>query len=59
VIRDSQLSLVAIATGGRMRKITDLILRSLQSKRLEGWRQHADSRPSFETRRRRRSSEPD
>src|ERR1700687_3451624 len=29
---------------------TDLILRSLRSKRLEGWRQHSDSRLSFETR---------
>ena len=29
---------------------TDLILRSLRSKRLEGWRQRRDSRPSFETR---------
>jgi hypothetical protein len=31
-------------------KDTDLILRSLQSKRLEGWTQRRDSRPSFETR---------
>src|SRR5450631_4565172 len=31
-------------------KDTDLILRSLRSKRLEGWTQRADSRPSFETR---------
>jgi len=29
---------------------TDLILRSLRSKRLEGWTQHIDSRPSIETR---------
>src|SRR5258708_8685578 len=28
---------------------TDLILRSLRSKRLEGWAQGTDSRPSFET----------
>src|SRR6267378_4457826 len=31
-------------------KDTDLILRSLRSKRLEGWTQRRDSRPSFETR---------
>src|ERR1700694_1986095 len=31
-------------------KDTDLILRSLRSKRLEGWMQRRDSRPSFETR---------
>src|SRR5450631_2658719 len=31
-------------------KDTDLILRSLRSKRLEEWTQRADSRPSFETR---------
>src|SRR5450432_1703517 len=31
-------------------KDTDLILRSLRSKRLEGWTQRADSRPSFDTR---------
>jgi len=31
-------------------KDTDLILRSLRSKRLEGWTQRTDSRPSFETR---------
>src|SRR6266850_2752255 len=31
-------------------KDTDLILRSLRSKRLEGWTQRSDSRPSFETR---------
>src|SRR5258707_1221457 len=31
-------------------KNTDLILRSLRSKRLEGWTQRMDSRPSFETR---------
>src|SRR5882762_3514217 len=30
-----------------------LILRSLRSKRLEGWTQRRDSRPSFETRARR------
>src|SRR5712664_3166341 len=30
--------------------ISDLILRSLRSKRLEGWTQRMDSRPSFETR---------
>src|SRR6266566_2627193 len=36
--------------------ISDLILRSLRSKRLEGWMQGADSRPSFETRARARSS---
>src|SRR6267142_3208323 len=30
-------------------KDTDLILRSLRSKRLEGWTQRRDSRPSFET----------
>ena len=35
---------------------TDLILRSLRSKRLEGWTQRTDSRPSFETRARARSS---
>src|SRR6266481_2375858 len=29
---------------------TDLILRSLRSKRLEGWTRRMDSRPSFETR---------
>src|SRR5882672_7843342 len=29
--------------------ISDLILRSLRSKRLEGWTQRMDSRPSFET----------
>ena len=34
----------------------DLILRSLRSKRLEGWTQREDSRPSFETRARARSS---
>src|SRR6267142_2826455 len=34
-------------------KDTDLILRSLRSKRLEGWTQRRDSRPSFETRARR------
>jgi hypothetical protein len=28
---------------------TDLILRSLRSKRLEGWRQRTNPRPSFET----------
>jgi len=37
-------------------KNTDLILRSLRSKRLEGWTQRMDSRPSFETRPRGRSS---
>src|SRR5882762_8598431 len=37
-------------------KDTDLILRSLRSKRLEGWTQRTDSRPSFETRARARSS---
>src|SRR5467141_4240715 len=37
-------------------KDTDLILRSLRSKRLEGWTQRRDSRPSFETRARARSS---
>jgi len=37
-------------------KDTDLILRSLRSKRLEGWMQRRDSRPSFETRARARSS---
>src|SRR5260221_5336508 len=31
-------------------KDTDLILRSLRSRRLEGWTQRRDSRPSFETR---------
>jgi hypothetical protein len=36
--------------------ISDLILRSLRSKRLEGWTQSADSRPSFETRAQARSS---
>jgi len=36
--------------------ISDLILRSLRSKRLEGWMQSADSRPSFETRAKARSS---
>src|SRR6202044_628634 len=36
--------------------VSRLILRSLRSKRLEGWLQASDSRPSFETRRRRRSS---
>jgi hypothetical protein len=35
---------------------TDLILRSLRSKRLEGWTQRMDSGPSFETRVRTRSS---
>jgi hypothetical protein len=30
-------------------KDSDLILRSLRSKRLEGWMQRRDSRPSFET----------
>jgi hypothetical protein len=30
-------------------KSTALILRSLRSKRLEGWQQTPDSRPSFET----------
>src|SRR6267143_2180567 len=30
--------------------VSDLILRSLRSKRLEGWTQRLDSRPSFETR---------
>src|SRR6266849_5079481 len=39
-------------------KNADLILRSLRSKRLEGWTQRTDSRPSFETRARARSSEP-
>src|SRR6266850_2139735 len=34
----------------------DLILRSLRSRRLEGWTQRTDSRPSFETRPRGRSS---
>jgi hypothetical protein len=34
----------------------DLILRSLRSKRLEGWTQAMDSRPSFETRAMARSS---
>jgi len=34
----------------RMRGNTGLILRSLRSKRLEGWTQQLDSRPSFETR---------
>src|SRR3989442_4792871 len=33
-----------------LRRNTDLILRSLRSKRLEGWTQNRDSRPSFETR---------
>jgi len=33
----------------RSLKDTDLILRSLRSKRLEGWTQRRDSRPSFET----------
>jgi len=37
-------------------KNTDLILRSLRSKRLEGWTQRMGSRPSFETRARARSS---
>jgi hypothetical protein len=37
-------------------KDTDLILRNLRSKRLEGWRQRRDSRPSFETRAKARSS---
>src|SRR5712675_984753 len=37
-------------------KNADLILRSLRSKRLEGWTQRTDSRPSFETRARARSS---
>src|ERR1700681_2541929 len=37
-------------------KDTDLILRSLRSKRLEGWMQRRDSRPSFETRAKARSS---
>ena len=37
-------------------KDADLILRSLRSKRLEGWTQRTDSRPSFETRARARSS---
>src|SRR6266436_2980961 len=37
-------------------KDTDLILRSLRSKRLEGRTQRTDSRPSFETRARARSS---
>src|SRR5712675_3163428 len=36
--------------------ISDLILRSLRSKRLEGWTESADSRPSFETRAKARSS---
>src|SRR5258705_2872628 len=36
--------------------ISDLILRSLRSKHLEGWTQRKDSRPSFETRARARSS---
>jgi hypothetical protein len=35
---------------------TDLILRSLQTKRLEGWPPRMDSRPSYETRARARSS---
>jgi hypothetical protein len=37
-------------------KDTDLILRSLRSKRLEGWKQRRDSSPSFETRARAHSS---
>jgi hypothetical protein len=36
--------------GGCDRGDGDLILRSLRSKRLEGWTQQLDSRPSFETR---------
>src|SRR6195256_6077664 len=36
-------------------KDADLILRSLRSKRLEGWTQRTDSRPSFETRARARA----
>jgi hypothetical protein len=35
---------------------TDLILRSLRSKRLEGWTQRTDPRSSFETRAKARSS---
>jgi len=35
---------------------TDLILRSLRSKRLEGWTQRTDSLPSFETPREERGS---
>ena len=36
--------------GSSCRTGDDLILRSLRSKRLEGWTQRMDSRPSFETR---------
>jgi hypothetical protein len=35
-------------------RLEDLILRSLHSKRLEGWPQRMDSRPSFETPRKER-----
>jgi hypothetical protein len=45
-----------ILMGERIAGNTDLILRSLQSKRLEGWPQRMDSQPSFETRARARSS---
>ena len=43
--RMSGLSLKTLRDGN-----TDLIPRSLQSKRLEGWPQRMDSRPSFEMR---------
>ena len=47
--------LVVIPAKERVKE-TDLILRSLRSKRLEGWTQRMDSRLSFETRARARSS---
>src|SRR5258705_13776343 len=47
------LRLPRILRNERIAGNTDLILRSLQSKRLEGWPQGMDSWPSFETRARR------
>jgi hypothetical protein len=35
---------------GALSRVKDLILRSLRSKRLEGWLQTQESSPSFETR---------
>jgi hypothetical protein len=38
-----------------LKRVGVLILRSLRSKRLEGWTQRLNSRPSFETRAERRA----
>jgi hypothetical protein len=55
-LRKTQTAAEAAVTNALRDKIFDLILRSLRSKRLEGWTQRMDSQPSFETRRRRRFS---